>query len=474
MNNPQPSAGSGGATVTFWGAAQMVTGSMHLLESGKTKILLDCGLNQGRREEARQRNIRFPFHPHQVEAVLISHAHIDHCGNLPTLLRQGFTGPIYCTKATLDLLRVMLVDSAKIQEEDAAHLNIQRQYAEPWVQPLYTRSDVDLVLAHCVPLDYEKPRDVAGGVRFRFIEAGHVLGSAMIHATIGSPRGEHSLTFTGDLGRRSLPLLKPSAPIPPGDVLVCESTYGNRLHEQLDVTLEKMYDAINRTIDRGGKVFIPAFSLGRTQTIIHFLQEGVLSRRIQRVPIYVDSPLAADITEVYYMHPECLTKESRTKMKEDGILGGEVVTYIREFEESLRLTSRAEPMIVLASSGMCDAGRIVHHLKRHIDDPRCTVILVSFQAPGTTGRKLMDKGPTIRLLGKDCNKWLEVVHLDGFSAHADRDDFLAYLQPLAGKVKSTRLIHGEREQAEALADTLREMGYDDVAVPVPGDRVSVG
>jgi metallo-beta-lactamase family protein len=474
MSNPQPSAGSGGATVTFWGAAQMVTGSMHLLESGKSKILLDCGLHQGRREEARQRNIRFPFHPQQVDAVLISHAHIDHCGNLPTLVRQGFSGSIYCTKATLDLLRVMLVDSAKIQEEDAAHLNIQRQYAEPWVQPLYTRFDVEQVLAQCVPLDYETPRDVAGGIRFRFIEAGHVLGSAMIHATIDSARGEHSLTFTGDLGRRCLPLLKPTAPIPPGEVLVCESTYGNQLHERLDVTLDKLYSAIQRTIERDGKVLIPAFSLGRTQMIIHFLQEGVLNRRFPRVPIYVDSPLAADITEVYYMHPECLTPAARTKMDADGILGGDVVTYIREFEESIRLTSRAEPMIILASSGMCDAGRIVHHLKHHADDPRCTVILVSFQAPGTTGRKLMEKGPTIRLLGKECNKWLEVVHLDGFSAHADRDDFLAFLQPLAGKVKRTRLIHGERDQAEALAETMREMGYDDVAVPVPGDRVSVG
>lgn len=474
MTIAKPSVGPRGATITFWGAAQMVTGSMHLLESGKSKILLDCGLHQSRRDEARQRNIHFPFHPHQVDAVLLSHAHIDHCGNLPTLLRQGFTGPIYCTPATRSLLQVMLVDSAKIQEEDAAHLNIQRQYAEPWVQPLYTRSDVDQVLAQCVPLDYDRTRDVAEGVRFRFSEAGHVLGSAMIHAIIDAPGGERSMTFTGDLGRRCLPLLKPTAPIPPGDVLVCESTYGNRLHEKLDTTLEKLYAAISRTIKRGGKVLIPAFSLGRTQTIIHFLQEGVETGQIPHVPIYVDSPLAADITEVYTMHPECLTLDAQRKMKEQGILGGDVVTYIREYEESLRLTSRQEPIIVLASSGMCDAGRIVHHLKTNVDDPRCTVILVSFQASGTTGRKLMEKNPTIRIMGKDLNKWLEVVHLDGFSAHADRDDFLAFLQPLAGKVKHTRLIHGEREQADALAETLRAMGYDDVAVPVPGDRVSVG
>jgi len=282
------------------------------------------------------------------------------------------------------------------------------------------------------------------------------------------------LIFTGDLGRRNLPLLRPTAPIPAGDVLVCESTYGNRLHIPVDETVDKLYEAINRTIQRQGKVLIPAFSLGRTQLVIQYLQEGVLSGRIPQVPIFVDSPLAADITEVYYMHPECLSDDSRKRMKEDGILGGEFVEYVRDFEDSVRLSARPEPMIVVAASGMCDAGRILHHLKKHVDDPRCTVILVSYQAQGTTGRRLMEKSPTVRFLGRDWNKWLEVVHLEGFSAHADRDDFFSYLKPIAGKVAKTRLIHGERDQAEAMANTLRSMGFADVGVPQPGDRVTLG
>jgi metallo-beta-lactamase family protein len=472
MTSDDPTLARRGPRVTFWGAAQMVTGSMHLLEAGSARVLLDCGLYQGRRDEARRRNAEFPFAAKKISAVLVSHAHIDHCGNLPSLVRHGFDGPIYATPATRDLLAVMLVDSAKIQEEDAAHLNIQRNYAEPWVEPLYTRADVDRVLAQVSPVEYDRFREAAPGVRFKFLEAGHVLGSAMVHVVTA---GGHTLTFTGDLGRRSLPLLKHTAPVPPADVLVCESTYGNRTHEPIEETQRKLYAAINRTLDRGGKVFIPAFSLGRTQLIIHFIHRGILDGHIPRVPVYVDSPLAADITGVYETHPECLDAEGKQMLADGvGILGGDVVTYIREFEDSVRTSLRPEPSITIASSGMCDAGRILHHLKEHIDDPRCTVILVSYQAHGTTGRRLLEKTPTIKFLGREWNKWVEVVHLDGFSGHADRADFLAYLGPLAGQVGKVRLIHGEREQAESLAGALRDLGFVDVEVPSPGDVVELG
>ncbi|HEX3149471.1 MAG TPA: MBL fold metallo-hydrolase [Gemmataceae bacterium] len=472
MTTDDPTLARRGPIVTFWGAAQMVTGSMHLLEVGRAKVLLDCGLYQGRRDESRRRNAQFPFQPKQIAGVLLSHAHIDHCGNLPSLVRHGFDGPIFCTPATRDLLAVMLVDSAKIQEEEAAHLNIARQYAEPFVEPLYTRADVNSVLDQVVAVEYDRFRDVVPGVRFKFLEAGHVLGSAMTHIVTS---GGQSLTFTGDLGRRHLPLLKHTAPIPQADVLVCESTYGNRTHEPIESTQRKLYEAINHTIARGGKVFIPAFSLGRTQLIIHYIHRGILDGNIPRVPVYVDSPLAADITGVYESHPECLDAEGQQMLKDGvGILGGDVVTYIREFEDSIRTSRRPEPSITIASSGMCDAGRIQHHLKEHIDDPRCTVILVSYQAQGTTGRRLLEKSPTIKFLGKEWNKWIEVVHLDGFSGHADRSDFLAYLEPLAGQVGKVRLIHGEREQAESLAEALRDIGFFDVDVPMPGDVVDVG
>ncbi len=462
-------------TLTFWGAAGSVSGSMHLLEVGNHKVLLDCGLHQGRREEARERNSRFPFHPHQIDAVILSHAHIDHCGNLPTLVRQGFSGPIYCTPPTRDLLRVMLADSAKIQEEDAAHINIARNYAEPWVQPLYVHSDVEKTFRQVVQVPYGKVTDVTKTVRFRFIEAGHILGSAMVLLAVDGPDRERTLTFSGDMGRRGMPILKPTGEVPPGDLLVCESTYGNRLHRSFSETVEKLYAVIRDTVERDGKVLIPAFSLGRTQLIIHVLQLGLRDRKIPSIPLFVDSPLASEVAEVYRAHTNSLSSEIAQALREGhGLLGGDGVTYVRDFEQSTLLTTRPGPCVIIASSGMCDAGRVQQHLKMLVDDPRCSIVLVSFQAPGTTGRRLLEPKPTVRFMGRDWNKWIEVVHLDGFSGHADRDDFLAYLAPLAGKVRKVRLIHGEREQADALASTLRGLGFADVSVPAPGDRLVIG
>src|SRR5262245_46479925 len=462
-------------TLTFWGAAGGVTGSMHLLETGNYKILLDCGLHQGRREEARQPNRHFPFHPHQIDAVIISHAHIDHRGNLATLIRQGFDRPIHRTPPTRDLLRVMLADSAKIQEEDAAHLNIARNYAEPWVQPLYTVNDVEKVFARLVSVPYGRDTDVTKSVQFRFIEAGHVLGSAMVSLTVAGHDRDRTLTFSGDMGRRGLPILKPTGAIPPADVLVCESTYGNRTHRSFPETVERLFAAIRDTVDREGKVLIPAFSLGRTQLIIHVLQQGLRERKIPQIPVYVDSPLAAEVAEVYRAHPNSLSPEIAQALREGhGLLGGDGVTYVRDFEQSTLLATQRGPGVIIASSGMCDAGRVQQHLKQLVDDPRCTIVLVSYQAQGTVGRKLLELKPTVRFQGRDWNKWIDVLHLDGFSGHADKNDFQAYLSPLAGKVGKVRLIHGEHEQADALAETLSEVGFDDVAVPSPGDRVTIG
>jgi metallo-beta-lactamase family protein len=462
-------------TLTFWGAAGGVSGSMHLLEVGNHKVLLDCGLHQGRREEARQRNAHFPFHPHQIDAVILSHAHIDHCGNLPTLVRQGFAGPVFCTPPTRDLLRIMLADSAKIQEEDAAHLNIARNYAEPWVQPLYSHSDVDKALRQVIPVPHNRETDATKTVRFRFIEAGHILGSAMVHLSAAGPDRDRTLSFSGDMGRRNMPILRPTGDIPAADVLVCESTYGNRLHRSFEETVDRLFAAIRDTIERDGKVLIPAFSLGRTQLIIHVIQQGLRDGRIPPIPVYVDSPLAAEVAEVYRAHPSSLSADIAQALREGhGLLGGDGVTYVREFEQSALLATRPGSCVIIAASGMCDAGRIQQHLKMLVDDPRCTIVLVSFQAPGTVGRKLLEPKPTVRFQGRDWNKWIEVLHLDGFSGHADRDDFVAYLGPMAGRVPKVRLIHGEREQAEALAATLRGLGFADVAVPAPGDRVVIG
>jgi metallo-beta-lactamase family protein len=472
---PAEIAHSNEPALTFWGAAGGVSGSMHLLEVGNHKVLLDCGLHQGRREEARERNAHFPFHPHQIDAVILSHAHIDHCGNLPTLVRQGFAGPIFCTPPTRDLLHVMLADSAKIQEEDAAHLNIARNYAEPWVQPLYTHPDVEKTYRQVVQVPYGKDVDVTKSCRFRFVEAGHILGSAMVLIAAAGPDRERTLAFSGDMGRRGMPILKPTATVPPADLLVCESTYGNRLHRSFSETIDKLYAVIRDTVAREGKVLIPAFSLGRTQLIIHVLQLGLRDGKLPPVPIYIDSPLASEVAEVYRAHPNSLSDEIAQALKEGhGLLGGDGVRYVESFEESTLLATRPGPAVIIASSGMCDAGRIQQHLKKVVDDPRCSIVLVSYQAQGTTGRRLLEAKPTVRFQGREWNKWIEVHHLDGFSGHADREDFLAYLTPLVGKVGMIRLIHGEREQAEALAEMLRGIGFANVGVPAPGDRVVIG
>ncbi len=256
---------------------------------------------------------------------------------------------------------------------------------------------------------------------------------------------------------------------------MCESTYGNRVHRSFSETVEKLYTAIRDTVDREGKVLIPAFSLGRTQLIIHVLQQGLRERKIPKIPVFVDSPLASEVAEVYRSHTSSLSNEIAQALREGhGLLGGDGVTYVRDFEQSTLLATRPESSVIIASSGMCDAGRIQQHLKQLVDDPRCTIILVSYQAQGTVGRKLLEPKPTVRFQGRDWNKWIEVLHLDGFSGHADKNDFLAYLEPLAGDVGKVRLIHGEHEQADALAETLRGLGFPDVAVPSPGDRVVLG
>ncbi len=461
-------------TLTFWGAAGDISGSMHVVRCGREEYLLDCGLHHGRSVETRERNARFPFHPQQIRAVLISHAHIDHCGNLPTLVRQGFRGPIYCSPPTADLLPIMLMDSARIQCEDAAFLNHARHFVEPLIEPLYTQRDVEWTLKQVRPVPYRQEVELAPRVRFHLLEAGHILGSAIVVMDIGEAASSRRLVFSGDLGRRGLPLLRPTAPLPPAQVLVCESTYGDRRHPAYLETVERFYQIIQDTVARGGKVLIPAFSLGRIQLVIHVLQQGLRAGRVPRVPVYVDSPLARQVAEVYRSHLECLSEEVAAELRAGrGLLGGDGVRYVEDFMESLQLAAQPGPVIIVAASGMCEAGRVQHHLKQIVDDPRCSLVLVSYQAEGTLGRRLMEPRPTVTFQGRSWNKWIDVVHLEGFSAHADIDDFDAYLSPLVGQIGHIRLIHGERRQAEALAAHLRQKGFPDVAVPWPGDIIPI-
>ena len=451
--------------VTFHGAAQTVTGSMHLVETPDARILLDCGLLLGRREDVHERNRQFPFAPPYIDAVLLSHAHIDHCGNLPNLVRQGFTGPIYCTPATHDLLGIMLADSAKIQADEAAHAPKVDEFS---TGTLYTGREVAQTLEQCVRVPYGTLHDIADGVRFHFLEAGHLLGSAMIVVTCDFEGGTRTLSFTGDLGRDALHFLRKPAPLPASDLVISESTYGGRMHQPSASLNRRLHEVVDRTLQRSGKVLIPAFSLGRAQVVVHYLRQSMREGRLPKAPLYVDSPLATQIAQVYRKHPGCLGEGVAETMNDH-----ESVHYICDFQESRDVSARPGPCILVASGGMCEAGRILHHLEKNIDDPRNSVVLVSYQAPGSLGRKMLERGPTVRYRSRTWNKWADIVDLNGFSGHADQRELLRHLQPLAARRPRVRLVHGELDQARALAGVLREEGFIDVAIPQREESVSV-
>jgi metallo-beta-lactamase family protein len=452
-------------SVTFWGAAQSVTGSMHLVEIGSQRLLLDCGLVRGRRDEARQLHSRFPFDPATLDAVILSHAHTDHCGNLPNLVRQGFRGAIYCTPATRDLTAIMLADTGRIHEEDAVVAGIIGPGRMDETPHRYTRGDVGRTIDQCIPIPYDHEFALSGDVQLRFMDAGHILGSALTVLTFRHAGRTHRLTFTGDLGRRGVPFLRPPPPVPAADLILCESTYGGRRHDSLEMMAAKMNKVVRGVLERGGKVLVPAFSLGRTQVVLHFLQRWMRDGILPRLPIYVDSPLAADIAAVYQRYGDAFEHLPAA--------GLPPVHYVRSPEEARELSMLAEPCVIVASGGMCEGGRILPHLRLHLDDPRCSIVLVSYQAPNSLGAQLLQLRPTVRFHGRTWNKWAEVVSISGFSGHADHDDFLALLGPALGETGKIRLVHGELPQAEALAADLRKMGFADVAVPRREEHVQV-
>jgi metallo-beta-lactamase family protein len=438
---------------------------MHLLEGAGRRVLLDCGLYRGRRDDKHPRDNGFPFDPASLDAVILSHAHIDHCGNLPNLVRQGYGGPIYCTPATRDLVGIMLDDSARIHEEDAVVAGIVGSPRGPGRVPQYSHADVGNAVRQCVAVDYDVETEVTPGIRFRFSDAGHILGSAIVSLTLDQGGRRFRVTFTGDLGRRGLPFLSEPSPVPAADLVICESTYGGRLHDPLGDTAAKLAVVMRETIERGGKVLIPAFSLGRTQLVVHFIQRWMHEGLLPVMPLYVDSPLGARIAEVYGRHSASLRE----------VNGPEVppARYLLDRDEAQALSMAREPCAIVASGGMCEGGRIIQHLKHHIDDPRCTIVLVSYQAPHSLGHQLLEKRPTVRFHGRTWNKWAAVVELSGFSGHADRNDFVALLGNAAGATGRVRLVHGEPAQSAALAVTLRERGFREVAPALPAECVSV-
>lgn len=453
--NAYSSTSSAPPRVTFLGAARSVTGSMHLVEVGPHRLLLDCGLHRGPREEMRLRNRHFPFDPSSIDAVILSHAHIDHCGNLPNLVRQGFHGPIYCTPATRDLITVMLNDSARIQEEDSQVASLVGVRGDSHRRPLYTRQDAVHAVDRCVVVEYNTPVEINPEIQLRLVDAGHLLGSAIVSLRIQHSGHEYSITFSGDLGRRGLPYLREPSRVPGADLVISESTYGGKTHDTVQGMAAKMSAVVRRTLDRGGKILVPAFSLGRTQIVIHYLRRWMAEGVLPRLPLYVDSPLASDINMVYEDYAHFLDPDASDIEME----------FLHSADDAWYRTTQSDPCIIVASGGMCEGGRIVQHLKHHIDDPRSSIVLVSYQAPGSLGAQLLEMRPNVRFHGRTWNKWIEVNEVNGFSGHADQVDFETLLGPAVGSTGRVRLVHGDPAQSDALAAQLKHMGFPDVAVP---------
>ncbi len=463
--------------ITFWGAVRTVTGSMHEVRVNGTQFILDCGLFQGHRKEARERNAEFPFRPGNLDAVVVSHAHIDHTGNLPTLVKNGFDGPIYATPATADLCAPMLRDSAHVQEKDAEFVNkrlLRRRALDPEAgdgaaPPLYGIDDAEatLPLFRRVPLCV--PQRIGQNVTYQAYDAGHILGSSAVVVTETAGEKKIRLAFSGDVGRRNLPIIRDPDPLPEVDYLILESTYGGRLHKDPGIVMNKVANVVTRTCERGGKIIVPAFAVGRTQQLVLMLHELFDADRIPKIPIFVDSPLAVDATEVFRKHTELFDAETGEFVKKgEDPFGFRRLRYIRDVSESKALNDLRGPFMVISASGMCEAGRILHHLRNNIGDPRNTILITGFQAENTLGRKLVDRNAEVSIFGDPMRVRAEVETVNELSGHADQRELLEWMKPVAHSVKRVFLVHGEPAQAAALAGAIADRYGLEVVLPERG------
>ncbi len=466
--------------IEFFGAVRTVTGSQHLISVNGCQILLDCGLFQGSRKETYKRNQQLPYDATQVDVLVLSHAHIDHSGNIPNLVKSGFKGDIICTYASRDLCSIMLRDSAKIQQYDIEYLNKKRRKkGQTLLEPYYTIEDVVECLKYFIGIGYDRPYQVMPGVTLTFYDAGHILGSAIVVLDIGDEESKQDIrfVFSGDLGRPGRPILRDPALLDEADVLLIESTYGNRKHEPAETSEEKLKNVVNETCRRGGKVIVPSFAIGRTQELVYALHKMVKDRDISPdLPVFVDSPLAIDATGIYRLHPEAYNDELFEFLASDvhgDPFGFDMMRYTRSTHQSKELNFLRDPAIIISASGMCEAGRILHHLKNNIEDSRNTILIVGWQAPNTLGRCIVEKQPVLKILGEEYQLRAEVVTLNGFSAHADRDELLAWSGSFVKKATHTYIVHGEEEASYALAEGLHKQGYGKVIVPELGQRYTV-
>ena len=460
--------------ITFLGGVGTVTGSMYLIRTNRRNILLECGLYQGKRDEAYARNHKILVDIRRLNAVVLSHAHIDHSGNLPNLVKSGYDGPIYATHATHDLCGAMLPDSGRIHEGDVEYVNKKRlRRGQPLVEPLYTEADALHALRYFVGVGYNRPVKIARGIRVTFLDAGHILGSAMVLLESKEREGTVRLLFTGDLGQPKLPIVRDPAPMPPADYLMIESTYGDREHPPIEDIQSQLADIVNTVAARGGRIVIPAFAVGRTQDIVYDLHQLTHAGRIPELPIYVDSPLAVNVTEVFRMHPDCYDSETREFLAASDSadpFGFYRLRYVRSVQESKQLNETANPIIIISASGMAEAGRVQHHLKHAIGDPKNAVLITGWQAPYTLGRRIADQEPYVRIFGEEFELKAEVHTLYGYSAHADHTDLLNWATPHAQTVKTAFVVHGDPEPAQNLAAGLQKLGYGKVIVPQRGEK----
>jgi metallo-beta-lactamase family protein len=463
--------------IQFWGAAKTVTGTMHLLTINGRRLLLDCGMFQGKRDIANERNSQLPFDAKSIDACVLSHAHMDHAGTLPVLTKSGFDGPIYCTSATRDLCSVMLRDSAHIQESDAAYLNKRNaERGKPLIKPIYTEADVVNCLQHFVAYEYHRAFDVFPGVRVTFRDAGHILGSAEVIIDYEENKKKRRLVFTGDLGRRHLPILRDPESVDRTDILITEGTYGGRFHDPIEDTRNQLAQLIVDTYERQGVLIIPAFAVGRTQEIVYDMQLLVAEKRIPDIPVYVDSPLATNVTEIFRLHPECYDEEILEYINTDpdgNAFGWPRLRYVRTADESKALNDSKETCVIIAASGMCEAGRVLHHLKHHIDDPRATILFVGYQAENTLGRKILDGQDVVKIFGDEYDVRAQIKRLGGYSGHGDHNDLVGFANNMVGKPAQAFIVHAETEAAEKLQVGLQGIGLKDVTIPDRGDKIVI-